>query len=89
MKDILSTSPFTKKKAVPGTTILTVVVLLSLGLEFTTREFEIGFKENEPVDQEAEAKKVAELARKKYTSIMRMGGEATVFNTKLTHHLNA
>jgi hypothetical protein len=65
-----------------ATKVLTVVVLLSLGKESTQREYKIAFAENAIVDEHAEAVKVA-TAAKKYTSIIRLGGNTSVFTSVL------
>jgi hypothetical protein len=66
-----------------ATKVLTVVVLLSLGKESTQREYKIAFAENAIVDEHAEAVKVATAAKKKYTSIIRLGGNTSVFTSVL------
>lgn len=78
MKNLINTSQV--EKAVK---VLTVTVLLSLGQESTQRDYEVVFAENEVVDEESEAIKIASMSRKKYTSIIHLGGNATVFSTKL------
>jgi hypothetical protein len=57
------------------------VVVLSLGKESTQREYKIAFAENAIVDEHAEAVKVATAAKKKYTSIIRLGGNTSVFTS--------
>lgn len=70
-------------KKVTAVKLLTVTVLLSLGRESTTRDYTVTFSKNAVVDEEQEAMKVAALSRKKYTSIMRLGGNATVLSSNL------
>jgi len=65
------------------TKVLTVVVLLSLGQESTRREYKVAFEQNAIVDEQAEANKIAFASRKKYTSIMALGGNATVFTSQI------
>jgi hypothetical protein len=72
-------------KIASPTKVLTVVVLLSLGKESTQREYKIAFAENETIDENAEAIKVAAAASKKYTSIIHLGGNTSV----LSCYLNA
>jgi hypothetical protein len=66
------------------TKVLTVVVLLSLGQESTKREYKLAFEESAIVDEQAEANKIALASRKKYTSIIHLGGNATVFTSQLS-----
>jgi hypothetical protein len=61
-----------------GATKVLTVVVLSLGKESTQREYKIAFAENAIVDEHAEAVKVATAAKKKYTSIIRLGGNVSV-----------
>ena len=61
--------------------VLTVTVLLSLDRESTKRDYRLVFAENATIDEEAEALKVAAMSRKKYTSIMHLGGNASVYAT--------
>lgn len=63
--------------------VLTVTVLLSLDRESTKRDYRLKFAENATIDEEAEAIKVAAMSRRKYTSIMRLGGNASVFATHI------
>jgi hypothetical protein len=65
-----------------ATKVLTVVVLLSLGKE-STKRVQNCFAENAIVDEHAEAVKVATAAKKKYTSIIRLGGNTSVFTSVL------
>jgi hypothetical protein len=60
---------------------LTVVVLLSLDKNLPQREYKIAFAENAIVDEHTEAVKVATAAKKKYTSIIRLGGNTSVFTS--------
>lgn len=63
--------------------VLTVTVLLSLNKESTKRDYRLVFSENATIDEEAEAIRVAAMSRKKYTSIMHLGGNATVYATHI------
>jgi hypothetical protein len=60
---------------------LTVVVLLSLARIYSKRVQNCF--ENAIVDEHAEAVKVATAAKKKYTSIIRLGGNTSVFTSVL------
>lgn len=75
----------TTGKVVGATRVLTVTILLSLGLESTTRAYEVSFPENEPIDENNEALKFMELAKRKYTSIMHMGGSSSVLSTRISN----
>lgn len=74
----------TTGKVVGATRILTVTILLSLGLESTTRTYEVKIDGNEPIDETKEALKFVDLARRKYTAIMRMGGNSSILSTHTT-----
>lgn len=63
--------------------VLRVTILLSLGLESTTRDYEVKFSENTNVDETVEANKFVAYAKRKYTSIMHNGGDASVFESSL------
>jgi hypothetical protein len=63
--------------------VLRVTVLLSLGLESTTREYVIKFNEMDEVDEEKEGNKIVAYAKTKYTSIIHNGGNAALLQTKM------
>lgn len=65
------------------TKVLTVTILLTLGKESTTRDYEVIFAEKEQVNEIEEARKMQDYARRKYTSIMHNGGDALIFQSNL------
>lgn len=64
--------------------VLTVTVLLSLGLESTTRDYKLIFSENAQIDEQKEALEIVKKSRKNYTSIMHLGGSASLLTSTLT-----
>ena len=71
-----------------ATRTLAVTVLLSLGLESTTRSYTLALSPNTnnnypPIDEQAEALKLLAYAKTKYTSILHMGGSASILSTTI------
>jgi len=73
MKEMLNN---TIKQANKATKVLTVTILVTLGVESTTRHFNVRFDDKS--ETEENTLKLEKIAKQRYTSIMHMGGNVTV-----------
>lgn len=73
-----------ERAAKKATKVLTVTIQLALGRETTERNFKVVFAENAEVDRAEEERKIIGLSMRKYTSIMHMGGTASILESSLS-----
>lgn len=81
MKEMIRTQA--AKAAKKASRVLVVTIQLALGRETTEREFKVVFSEEAVINRAEEERKILGLSMRKYTSIMHMGGSATVLASQL------